>query len=310
VSIARKSEWLAFCNEIRGAEMIDLHIKIQGLRLDSSDNYYLLVDQSAFPYISKIKKKIAALQIVNVLDTNANQPMDMASPLLIKWDFNDSNNELVQWFCTQGAYANGLHILKSALPLTQLAEKLAERSDALLPDNLTVLLRYFDTRILASLLKILTKEQINLLSNDIQSWWYVNRSGELTIACLDNHGQSEPAIKPQIIFNAEQEARLLDAANGDMILSQLQQNPPEIMYPMRPDQQYALVTHLISMALENGIQQVPEWLAFCTLGFATQGAIYQQAPWPDLLSQIKAGKITFVEALDLTHEDQPADENK
>lgn len=284
--------------------MIDLHTKIQDLLLDSSDNYYLLVDQSAFPYILKIQKKIAVLQIVNILDSNANQPMDTASPLLIKLDFNDLNREMIQWFCTQGAYANGLHVLKSALPLTQLAEKLAERSDALLPDNMTVLLRYFDSRILASLLKILTKEQMNLLMNDIQSWWYVNRSGELTIACLDNHGQSESAIKPQIVFNTEQEVRLLDAANGDMILNQLQQNPPEIMYQMRPDQQYELVTHLISMALENGIQQITEWLAFCTLGFATQGAIYQHAPWPDLLSRVKAGKITFVEALDLTNEDQ------
>jgi Domain of unknown function (DUF4123) len=283
--------------------MIDLFIKMQNLRLDSSGNYYLLVDQSVFPYITKVRNKIAGLQIVNILDANAHQSIDAASPLLIKWDINDLNNEAIQWFCTQGVYANGLHVLKSVLPLTQLAEKLAERSDALLPDNMTVLLRYFDSRILASLLKILTTEQMNLLTNDIQSWWYVNRSGELTIACLDNHGQSEPAIQPQIIFNAEQEARLLDAANGDMILNQLQQNPPEIMYQMRPDQQYELVTHLIGMALENGIQQIPEWLAFCTLGFTTQGAIYQQAPWPNLLSQVKLGKITFVEALDLMNED-------
>ncbi|MFC7419201.1 DUF4123 domain-containing protein [Iodobacter arcticus] len=283
--------------------MTDLFIKMKELLVHSSGNYYLLVDQSAFPYLTKIKKKMATLHIINILDTNANQPMDAASPVLIQLDLNGLNEEIIQWFCTQGAYANGLHVLKSSLPLKQLAEKLAERSDALLPDNMTVLLRYFDTRIFASLLTILAKEQIKLLSNDIQSWWYVNRSAELIVACLDNEGRSDPETKPQIVFSAEQEAGLLDAANGDMILSQLQQNPPEIMYSMRPDQQYEVVIHLMRMAVKNGIQQIPEWLAFCVFGFATKGAIYQQAPWTELIDQLKAGKISFAEALELSNED-------
>ncbi|WP_297577512.1 DUF4123 domain-containing protein [uncultured Deefgea sp.] len=258
--------------------------------------FYVLIDQSAFPNMARIKNKLCHFRLANLVDLSTKEPIDMASPILVQLNNDENTDQLLEWLCTQGAYANGLCFINSQLAHKALAEALASRLDAFLPGKFPVLLRYFDTRILSELFVVLSEEQKAILTNGIINWWYVSRAGELLQGVVSN--QTEIEAEQAIYFTEKQESMLIDLSTADSILNQLQTNPAEKLYQLLPYQQYALATQLLIQANSYAISEVPECTAFCRLGLDSAGAIYQEELWQQLLAKVKNQQLSFFDALD------------
>jgi hypothetical protein len=94
---------------------------------------------------------------------------------------------------------------------------LRDRTDAVLPQNLGVLLRYFDPRVLDTLTKVLDRERLSAFLGIASCWAFPERSGGLLMLETDTlEGGKE--LKTPITFDTTQEAALIDAGEADAMI--------------------------------------------------------------------------------------------
>ena len=75
--------------------------------------------------------------------------------------------------------STSLTLLHSSLAFEALAQRLKYRLDVLLPDGLPAMLRYFDTRILESLIQVLEPDQRNHFLGIAYCWQWLDRGGDM-----------------------------------------------------------------------------------------------------------------------------------
>lgn len=90
-----------------------------------------------------------------------------------------ARDALLKWICQRGANSSSLIFMASPLAMEDLSRRLALRLDAQLPENVDVVLRFFDTRIFESVLTVLTEEQKRQFLTPACSWWYMDRKDNL-----------------------------------------------------------------------------------------------------------------------------------
>lgn len=264
-----------------------------------SDHYYLVINQAAFPNILKRKNAIASLPHDGILVSAI--AIDGASPLLVEIDsLGDENRtaQLVDWLCEQGQWANGLMLLRTPLSLTDMRDRLRLRTEAVLPDNFRVLLRYFDGRILPTLLSVLPAAQRKPFLGCAREWHYVDRNGDLqTVA--DVQFESDDAFEPPLKLDDKQQAALLHASEIDMVIDQLHRH---MQFDEAPPGQYQRVAPLVDAARSYGIKDTPHIAMFCLIGLQEDVEFHKQPDWSPLLAKVKAEVLTFPQALDQMEE--------
>lgn len=264
-----------------------------------SDHYYLLINQAAFPNILKQKRAIATLPHDGVLASAI--AIDGASPLLLEIDSLSEDKriaQLVEWLCEQGRWANGMMLLRTPLSLTDLRDRLRLRTEAVLPDNFRVLLRYFDGRVLPTLLSSLPAPQRKVFLCCAKEWHYVDRHGDLqTVA--DVQFESDDSFDPPLKLDDKQQAVLLQASETDAVIDQLHRH---MQFDEPPPSQYQRVAPLVDSARSYGIKDTPHIAMFCLIGLQEDSEFHKQPDWSPLLAKVKAGAVTFPQVLDQMEE--------
>ena len=263
------------------------------------ERLYLLLDQSGVPGIAMLWPEIKGLPRACILGLEHAQP-DGASPLVVDVSDKDSSRTVartLERIYAQARFANALSFICSRLPLDEVTNALCERTKVELPDQMSVLLRFFDTRTLPLLPRLLTTAQYAAFVSAFSSWHYVDRYGQL-IPMQGSVSQGEAAIfKAPLILNVEQERLLIDDGTADAVIDQLIDQRHPVFAGTSPPQQYDMIAPLVEAARKVGISDLHEVLLFCCAGL-TQGRDFEQRPpWAERLAQHRRGAISLQEAL-------------
>jgi hypothetical protein len=259
------------------------------------DHVYLLIDQAALPNIQKRKAAFAALPHDSVLPSV--HAINGASPLLLEIDsFSEhtAGRQLVQWLCEQGKWANGLTLLRTPLLLSELKDRLQLRTEAVLPDNYRVLLRFFDGRILPTLLSVLTPAQRKPFLGCAREWHYVDRDGALQ-AIPDVQFESEDSFEAPLELDSQQQDILLQTSEVDAVIDRLHRH---MQFDGTPPEHYRRVAPLVATAMNYGIKDTPHLAMFSLIGLQEGPEFHAQAQWSPILEKVRAGILSFPQALD------------
>jgi hypothetical protein len=161
---------------------------------------------------------------------------------------------LFKWIGAHGTYSSSVVMLTSPLDITTLRDRLAARLDVRLSENMEGMLRFFDPRVLESLVNILPAEQAELFFGAAETWRYVDRSGKLVN--FNTKFDSQNNFSAPLILTQRQESALLDACEIDQVLSLLRENFPTLLRAIPLVDQPTVVSESIGMAKQRGVESV------------------------------------------------------
>jgi hypothetical protein len=255
-----------------------------------------LLDQSALPPLPWLKRALDGLPAIPVLQAQAQDIFDGATPLLVPLDpALQRTFTFAQQLHAVARFANAVCVLRSPMTLADLQRALQLRARVELPGQLSAVLRWFDTRTLTALPTLLGPAQYAALLQDIEAWWFVDRAGEL---------QHMPAVAPDITpadlplrLTQAQEQALIDDGLADAVIDLLITHNHPALQDSTPPEQYALVRPLAHTARERGLGEPPQALAFVIKALEQGADFYQREPWSAGLARFAAGTASWQQAL-------------
>ncbi|MFC7421001.1 DUF4123 domain-containing protein [Iodobacter arcticus] len=129
----------------------------------------------------------------------------------------------------------------------------------ILPEKLSYILRYADTRILPNLLAQLSPEQKAAFLSPFSSVVYFDRAAQ--IVQLEGGGQTQITNQALVLTEA-QFIKMMDWALPDQILQNIQLLGLQSLLPIEPSKAYAQISELCDIALIQGSRD-DEILSFC-----------------------------------------------
>ncbi len=260
---------------------------------------YALVDHAGVPGLCAQLKRTGTEWISlfhGSRDEGALEVAPILFPIVVA-EASFRQNALVRWICENGSYSSSLIFLVSPLAIGELSRRLALRLDAQLPENMVVVLRYFDARIFESMLIVLSDEQkLNFLS-PAPRWWYVDRRGELQTvdAAFDaSDGRCIP-----LIFTAFQESALLDASEPDQVGQMLRTFVPVEYAKLAAGKDYDFVMKNMEYARAFGVASTHDHALFCSLALLEGDSFSERAKWSEALKKFANGN-SFSDAIEST----------
>jgi hypothetical protein len=135
---------------------------------------YALVDALLYGRGETVERPAAT---IGLFDGTPDASLADAGPWLI--DFADASSAVQQFLFTMGAGDEGVSWLVSAYPFPALAEELAGRLNARMPDGRTALLRFYDARLMSEIARLFSfTQRIEFFVPTFD--WLVEINGELT----------------------------------------------------------------------------------------------------------------------------------
>jgi hypothetical protein len=262
---------------------------------------YILINQAAFADRITCIEKLAIFDRHALLQQPISACCDGATPFLITLEQatpGDRPTRILEGFCDEACYASALSVLDSSLPPERMAQALTQRCDAVLPDRSEVLLRYFDTRIMASLVVILEPEQRADLLSCASAWWFAGRDGQVIRAPASTPGGWDLSGRP-IRFSLTQVAALNQASIPDGVIDTLTRANLKALIEIPYALRYPLIQKHLADARNWGIKEKTDLAAYCALALESGSGFEEIMPWSELLSRVAQDELQFSEALSL-----------
>lgn len=269
-------------------------------------HHYFLLDAAVADGRNMAAELRLNYQAVDVLTGTPCQWSDCASPVLLSlpaYPLSLSAAQPTEQALEKWRYANAFLFIKSDLPTEQMCASLRARTYAVLPQNLDVLLRFFDPRVLDRLLGALTVAQRQAFLSVGTTWAFPDRWGNLRMVQTEN---GLDTYASPLRLDERQESVLIDAGDADAILSTLLDQQHLSLDPLIPPEQYEVVHAATQQAVSSGIRQFGEQVAFCSLWLELGAGFHEQMPWRHWMQEVKAGKKTFNEVVAMAAESDQA----
>lgn len=223
-----------------------------------------LIDHSLVPAIALLNAwpggRPGAFNLLNHLSGAE----ERVSPLLVELPTSpEGQRQTIAYLLKQGNGRPMFSILASPLTFTQLAAHLAHFTQIRLsPDEQEYLLRFADTRIVPTVVQVLSPEQRSQMFGPIHFWLYLDREAKWT--GIISEGTTDIADGPLLTLTQAQLDAFERATMPDNFIAQLSEEFPEFA-ATQPSARHRLVSHWISQADEaaGGGAEPGECLAYC-----------------------------------------------
>ena len=234
--------------------------------------WYILIDSAQLPDLPQAIKRgpLRHLPRVSLFDTLYRHGQDRgaqvgadAGPYLFALSPSEFQEPALDYTLDKALETYGVSWLVSPLPMSELALRLAKRTEAKLTENMEVLLRFYDSRVLPNVIAVLTTQQADIFSSISHGWWYADRDESLR-SCRCQFKQDDPFHHP-LEFSQEQENALTELAFPDTVLEQLQHNQSDLVGRMNRAELHAFVKRQIVNTNALGLDSMPDILAYCVL---------------------------------------------
>ena len=195
--------------------------------------------------------------------------------------------------------ANCFVYLESRFDPDAMANSLRVRTEATLPENLPVLLRYFDARVLEALMGTLTAAQRHAFLTVGSLWATPGRRGELSKWANSAEPADAPAFISPLALNAVQEAALLDAGEADALIDVLLNQNNARLIEMTPPDQHETISEALASSQKFGINGSTDQASFCSLWLELGAGFVAEEPWASALLRVRDKRSTLADALTL-----------
>ncbi|HET7329375.1 DUF4123 domain-containing protein, partial [Dyella sp.] len=185
-------------------------------------------------------------------------------------------------------------VLESTLPLLSLTEHLAQFHLIEMPDGRSMLMRWYDTRILPVWLNVLTAEQRMFFTRNITRWTSIDRFGIEQEHVLPERDMTTPqALSFPLQLDEHQADQLFSAAEPDALIFELRKTiraeidrvPQHVLYPF--------VQKHWQMARLNGLSKTAEQLQLLMLALYSSGAFIEHPCITELFASLTARQQSF-----------------
>ncbi len=248
---------------------------------DDERRLYLVIDGAQAEGSNTILDR-KGVRYLSLFDETPEASLPEIAPLLVSvHDVPPSlRPELFDWAQDFAFGAPAISWITSEFEPQRLADHLRRFHVVGLSEGQSMLLRWYDTRILPILLGCLTPAQHAAFAAGTFRWDAVDRSGAI-VTLVDN---PTPTAKPemprfgarQLTLDDRQYALLVDASALDGLLRQLRRVIPDELKRVPQKQLTAFVNHCLEMALAAGLNDLDRQTQFTVLGLYTSGRAYEQ----------------------------------
>jgi hypothetical protein len=262
----------------------------------SDEFLYCLVDHAGMPGLHRELFRTKA-EWVSLFENTSEAGALQAAPLLfrIHVQHEPGRADPLPWVVANGTYTSSMMFLATPLPLRELASRLTSRLEALISQNMEVLLRFYDPRIFEQLMVVLSSDQRKTFLSVGRRWWFVNRRGELGVVAADylEHDRFSPPME----LSASQETLLLDASEPDLVAAQVISCVPDEYGRIPPQDRHAFISRQIDSARTFGITATYELALYCALSLL-HGSEFPNGPhWKSLFDEVRCGRIKLTDAI-------------
>jgi hypothetical protein len=145
----------------------------------------------------------------------------------------------------------------------------------------------------------LRPEQVSDLLAPLSHWWYFDRAGNLHDAVAPQWRKEQHDRPAQrMVLDADQVDLLVEASVPDHLLQHIRQNQPELLERMPNAHHYQFVRQQLRRAREHGLEGTGDLVNYTCLALAFGSQFDELPSVAELLGQVKAGTLSFDEALD------------
>ena len=197
--------------------------------------------------------------------------------------------ELFAWAQEFAFGAPAISWITSEYEPRRLADHLRRFHVVGLSEGQSMLLRWYDTRILPILLGCLTASQHAAFAAGTLKWDAVDRAGAI-VTLVDNPTPPGPPEAPrfgarQIVLDDQQYALLVDASALDGLLRQLRRVIPDELKRVPPKELTPFVNRCLESALAAGLKDLDRQTQFTLLGLYTSGRAYDQPEFKQFMAK-------------------------
>ena len=266
------------------------------IKLDG--HLYGLVDHGGMPGLVKQLDRTNA-QWISLFAGSRDEGALQVAPLLILIDANQvpfQRQAMLNWLCEHGTFASSMLFIVSPLPMAELARRLALRLDATLPDNMDIVLRYFDGRIFEQLVIVLSEEQRLAFLNVARRWWFVDRRGE--IQAVDAVFSEVETHEIPLNLTVLQQGAMLDASEPDQVAAFLRPAVPVECANLAPTLRYDFIVRHMGAARLLGIHATHELALYCLMALLHGEQFATRRPWLAALNEVQSGRRSLTQAIE------------
>lgn len=242
------------------------------LRNHPAAQFYLLVDHAGLPGLIR-KLDCCVMQWNSVFENTRESTALAAAPILVSIGKGGSPVRLfLDWLDCRCAYASAVTLLQSPLEMGTLCNRLANRLEMNLSENMKAMLRFFDTRILTQLRQTLSPDQATSFFSVATHWWWFDRSG--TIECA--HGSctltDDKCIPLQLC--QQQEFDMVEASEPDQVLSLLTSEMPMFLAKLPLEQRHDFIKKNLQQAKKAGLDSVHDFAFYVAAALLSDDELF------------------------------------
>lgn len=263
---------------------------------------YALIDHSGMPGLVK-KLAEAKHPWVSLFHGSTEEHAIEVAPILLPLHVNPATQggrRIARWICERGTYTSSLLLMASPLDMDELARRLAIRLDAVLPDDMAVLLRYFDTRIFEMLMTVLDVSQKADFLGPAHQWCYVDRRGVLQTA--KSTFAAEDKFAAPLALSVAQQNMLIDASEPDQIAELLLSTLPDEYGQRQYQDRFDFIMRHSLAAQALGVHATHEKSFYCALALLYGEDFSFDKSWRSGLAEVKAGNLTLQQLVEQMEE--------
>jgi hypothetical protein len=146
---------------------------------------------------------------------------------------------------------------------------------------------------------ILAQAQQATLFKLITHWWYWDREGNLHSMAPPLPDENNHAGALPFHLDEQQVDALVESAVPDQILQHIEQNLPELLDKIpEPADRYRFVREQLLRARNHGLVAMKDLVNYTSIAFSYGKSFDENTSMRSLLNDVKAGAITFDQALD------------
>lgn len=237
---------------------------------------YLLIDTAQIPN-SRLKLTRWKISSISLFEHTAEQALIEIAPLLIPLaDLSEGSVKTVcDWAMGVAFGAPCLSWMSSSLSSVELADHLRKFHTVALSDQQTMLLRWYDTRILPVWMACLTLDQATQFTAGMRSLEYVNRFGATCILHNAEPVCGLPALpafgQPLVRLTDQQYGMLVDAGETDQLVNHLRRVITDETNALPARKLFEFVGKYQQRAATAGIDDLDRQTQYLLLALFTSG---------------------------------------
>ena len=168
------------------------------------------------------------------------------------------------------------------------------RLNAVLPDQMEVMLRFFDPRVFEQLMLVFSAPQKQAFIDLGSSWFFLDRSGKL-MRCPSIFS-TDDSWPISFELSVIQQDALIESCDPDQIAELLRNGVPDAYQEVPLPEQYGFIVRNMASARSFGIHATHELSFFCALALLFGEKFMEDKQWSLALDEVKKGVLTLQQA--------------